>query len=207
MRKGPSWSVSTRCSPRPGSSTSPSPKQRSIPAARCASCTAGAPRAWSPDGAGPVFSAADVQAAAERGLAEATAGRAADYPHVRVSRELLPESAAGALVHASATAGLTVVGRRVKGTALGLRLGPVAHAVLLHAHGPVAVVPYGQERPTRGGVDRVCASRRASPRRLAAGVGSHPTYTVSGFCGCPSRAGDSHVRAQAFPCTVREHCG
>lgn len=100
------------------------------------------PEAWSPDGAGPVFTAADVRAAAERGLAEATAGRAAEYPHVRVSRELLPESAAGALVNASTTAGLTVVGRRVTGTALGLRLGPVAHAVLLHARGPVAVVPY-----------------------------------------------------------------
>lgn len=100
------------------------------------------PEAWASDGAGPVFTTADVQAAAERGLAEATAGRSADYPHVRVSRELLPESPAGALVHASATAGLTVVGRRVTGTSLGLRLGPVAHAVLLHARGPVAVVPY-----------------------------------------------------------------
>lgn len=48
----------------------------------------------------------------------------------------------GVLVDASARAGLTVVGRKLTGSLLGLRLGPVAHAVLMHAHGPVAVVPF-----------------------------------------------------------------
>ncbi|MGR7002270.1 universal stress protein [Yinghuangia aomiensis] len=43
---------------------------------------------------------------------------------------------------ASERAQLTVVGRRSAGTSMGLRLGMVAHAVLLHAYGPVAVVPH-----------------------------------------------------------------
>ncbi|WP_406208496.1 universal stress protein [Kitasatospora sp. NBC_01560] len=50
--------------------------------------------------------------------------------------------AARALVEASATAGLVVLGRRRRPHDLGPRLGRVAHAVLHHAQAPVAVVPH-----------------------------------------------------------------
>lgn len=103
------------------------------------------PEEWTLPG-GPVFTRSDVEARAERGLAEAVAGWTERYPQVDVVRELVSETPATALVRASAGAALTVVGRRVPATSLGLRLGPVAHAVLLHAHGPVAVVPHMSPR-------------------------------------------------------------
>ncbi|GGR27498.1 universal stress protein [Streptomyces aurantiogriseus] len=40
-------------------------------------------------------------------------------------------------------AGLVVVGRRVHRPVLGLRIGPVTHAVRHHAAAPVALVPNG----------------------------------------------------------------
>ncbi|MFD0345910.1 universal stress protein [Kitasatospora aburaviensis] len=49
---------------------------------------------------------------------------------------------ARAVVEASATAELVVIGRRRRPHDLGPRLGRVAHAVLHHAHAPVAVVPH-----------------------------------------------------------------
>uniref|UniRef100_UPI0037D9C254 universal stress protein n=1 Tax=Streptomyces sp. C11-1 TaxID=3444503 RepID=UPI0037D9C254 len=49
--------------------------------------------------------------------------------------------AATQLVDSGREAGLTVVGRRVRGSSLGTRIGPVAHAVLHHARTPVVVVP------------------------------------------------------------------
>ncbi|HSA52591.1 MAG TPA: universal stress protein [Yinghuangia sp.] len=98
------------------------------------------PEDWTLPG-GPVFTLSDVAARVERGIAEATAGWSEKYPQVDVVREMAPATPATALVQASAGAALTVVGRRIPATSLGLRLGPVAHAVLLHTHGPVAVVP------------------------------------------------------------------
>lgn len=62
------------------------------------------------------------------------------YPNVPVEQAAVPGDAAGRLVDASRSAALVVVGRhhpRVKS----LLIGSVAHAVLHHAHGPVAVVP------------------------------------------------------------------
>lgn len=91
---------------------------------------------------GPVFDKDAVQEAVARALAEVTAGWSEKYPQLEVLRTTAHASPAEALVDASADARLTVLGRRTTGTSLGLRLGPVAHAVLLHAHGPVAVVPY-----------------------------------------------------------------
>ncbi|MEU9573566.1 universal stress protein [Streptomyces massasporeus] len=49
----------------------------------------------------------------------------------------------GVVPKAAAQAGLVVVRRRTHRPALGVRIGPVAQAVLHHAAAPVAVVPHG----------------------------------------------------------------
>ncbi|MFG2631380.1 universal stress protein [Streptomyces sp. NPDC048473] len=90
---------------------------------------------------GPVFDRDAAAGAAERTLAELTAGWREKYPQVEVVREPVGGSAPRTLVTASATAALTVIGRRRGGESLGLGLSPVAQTTLTHALGPVAVVP------------------------------------------------------------------
>ncbi|MFD4031156.1 universal stress protein [Streptomyces sp. NPDC058637] len=90
---------------------------------------------------GPVFDREAAAEAAERTLTELTAGRLEEYPLVEVVREPVNGSASRTLVTASATAALTVVGRRRGGESLGLGLSPVAQTTVTHALGPVAVVP------------------------------------------------------------------
>ncbi|MFJ9058233.1 universal stress protein [Streptomyces sp. NPDC102409] len=90
---------------------------------------------------GPVFDSGAAADAADRALAELTAGRRETYPGVEVAREPVRGSASRTLVTASATAALTVVGRRRGGESLGLGLSPVALTTVTHALGPVAVVP------------------------------------------------------------------
>ncbi|MFJ8976577.1 universal stress protein [Streptomyces sp. NPDC102282] len=90
---------------------------------------------------GPVFDSGAAADAADRALAELTAGRCETYPGVEVVREPVRGSASRTLVTASATAALTVVGRRRGGESLGLGLSPVAQTTVTHALGPVAVVP------------------------------------------------------------------
>ncbi|WP_329307375.1 universal stress protein [Streptomyces sp. NBC_01260] len=90
---------------------------------------------------GPVFDRDAAADSAERTLAELTAGRREQYPGVEVVREPVNGSASHTLVAASATAALTVIGRRRGGESLGLGLSPVAQTTLTHARGPVAVVP------------------------------------------------------------------
>ncbi|MEU9299166.1 universal stress protein [Streptomyces sp. NPDC048269] len=64
------------------------------------------------------------------------------YPDVPVEQAAVPGDAAGRLVAVSRSAALVVVGRHhPRRTAMSLSIGSVAHAVLQHAHGPVAVVP------------------------------------------------------------------
>ncbi|MGW9069670.1 universal stress protein [Streptomyces yangpuensis] len=64
------------------------------------------------------------------------------YPDVPVEQAAVPGDAAGRLVDASRSAALVVVGRHhPRRTAMSLQIGSVAHAVLHHAHGPVAIVP------------------------------------------------------------------
>ncbi|MFJ9941023.1 universal stress protein [Streptomyces erythrochromogenes] len=66
----------------------------------------------------------------------------ARYPDVPVEQAAVPGDPAGRLVDASRSAALVVVGRHhPRRTALSLQIGSVAHAVLHHAHGPVAIVP------------------------------------------------------------------
>ncbi|MFE0173518.1 universal stress protein [Streptomyces sp. NPDC059002] len=67
----------------------------------------------------------------------------AEHPTVHVDTELTADSAAGALVKVSEGTGLVVLPRHPVEGRFGLPLGTVVHAVLHHAHCPVAVVPVG----------------------------------------------------------------
>ncbi|KDQ65930.1 universal stress protein [Streptomyces sp. NTK 937] len=90
---------------------------------------------------GPVLDRAAAAESARRTLMELTTGWTEKYPQVEVVREPVSGSASRTLVTASATAALTVVGRRKGGESLGLGLSPVAQTTVTHALGPVAVVP------------------------------------------------------------------
>jgi nucleotide-binding universal stress UspA family protein len=91
--------------------------------------------AWA--GPGPAAAAADTR------LAELMESWADKYPGVPVSRQVGPGHPARALIGLSTRADLVVMGRR--GAHAGPHgPGPVRHAVLSHAHGPIAVIPEGR---------------------------------------------------------------
>ncbi|MFJ1706655.1 universal stress protein [Kitasatospora sp. NPDC088346] len=75
-------------------------------------------------------------------LTEALTGWREKYPDVAVVEDCRLGTGASALVDVSADAALVVVGRRRRPHRAGMRLGPIAHAVLHHAKAPVAVVPH-----------------------------------------------------------------
>ncbi|MFE2092364.1 universal stress protein [Streptomyces sp. NPDC059460] len=79
---------------------------------------------------------------AEKALSEALKPWREKYPQVPVAHTVGLARPSGVVLRAAAQAGLVVVGRRVHRPALGMRIGPVAHAVLHHAAAPVAVVPH-----------------------------------------------------------------
>ncbi|WP_189217730.1 MULTISPECIES: universal stress protein [Streptomyces] len=81
-----------------------------------------------------------LAAAEERLLAEALAGTCEQYPDVKVEHKAVHGPTRQALIEASRSARLTVVGSRGHGGFTGLLLGSVSHTVLHHAHSPVAVV-------------------------------------------------------------------
>ncbi|MFE7761030.1 universal stress protein [Streptomyces sp. NPDC057438] len=64
------------------------------------------------------------------------------FPNLEVVEQTLVGSAGDHLVDAAREASLVVVGRRIRRTPLGARIGPVTHAVLHHATAPVAVIPH-----------------------------------------------------------------
>ncbi|MFG3421622.1 universal stress protein [Micromonospora sp. NPDC049460] len=104
-------------------------------------------QAWlfpSPVGPGdilPLVYDLDAYAAEEeRVLAESVAGFAERYPDVPVRHRLVRGSPARVLVDESKAAQLVVVGARGRGPLSGLLLGSVSHAVLHHAHSPLAIV-------------------------------------------------------------------
>ncbi|MGP4050615.1 universal stress protein [Streptomyces sp. 2A115] len=80
---------------------------------------------------------------AERALSDALKPWREKYPQVPVVLTVDLARPSAVVLQAAAQAGLVVVGRRVQLPALGMRIGPVAHAVLHHAAAPVAVVPHG----------------------------------------------------------------
>ncbi|MGI5372962.1 universal stress protein [Streptomyces sp. CA-251387] len=64
------------------------------------------------------------------------------YPDVHVVEHVEMGSAGQVLLSVAGRAQLMVVGRRARRTAVGARIGSVAHGVLHHADCPVAVVPH-----------------------------------------------------------------
>ncbi|MDL2081468.1 universal stress protein [Streptomyces sp. GXMU-J15] len=82
----------------------------------------------------------ELQATEERLLAEALAGHRERYPDVQVEQRLIHGPTREALIEASRTAQLLVVGARGRGGFTGLLLGSVSQAALHHAECPVAVV-------------------------------------------------------------------
>lgn len=73
-------------------------------------------------------------------LAERLAGWGEKYPDVEVRRVVVRDRPAHALIEQAAGAQVVVVGSHGRGSAAGLVLGSVSHAVLHHAPCPVAVV-------------------------------------------------------------------
>jgi nucleotide-binding universal stress UspA family protein len=97
----------------------------------------------------------DAIAAAEREvLAERLAGWSEKYPDVSVRRLVVRDRAAHALVQESGAAQLLVVGSRGRGGLTGMLLGSVSHAVLHHAHCPVAVIRPPMAAAVNRGADR-----------------------------------------------------
>ncbi|KAB1149747.1 universal stress protein [Streptomyces luteolifulvus] len=64
------------------------------------------------------------------------------FPGVEVVEQTAIGNAGDHLVDTAREASLVVVGRRIRHTPLGPRIGPVTHAVLHHATAPVAVIPH-----------------------------------------------------------------
>ena len=100
-------------------------------------------RAWSPPAgaweSGPAV--VDGVIAAEHTSLDELVSRVQDrYPQVKATTDLIVEHPAGALVKASTTAQLLVVGSRGRGALRGMLLGSVSQHVLRHSACTVAVV-------------------------------------------------------------------
>ena len=76
-----------------------------------------------------------------RALSEAVRPLRERFPDVPVADHVEMGSAGQVLLSVAGPAQLMVVGRRAHRTAVGARIGSVAHGVLHHADCPVAVVP------------------------------------------------------------------
>ncbi|MGW4291348.1 universal stress protein [Streptomyces sp. NPDC004673] len=101
--------------------------------------------AYSPGSLKLLDDAGGLEPYEKRALADALAPWRERFPGVPVVEHVEMGSAGQVLVSQAARAQLLVVGRRARRTAVGARIGSVAHGVLHHAGSPVAVVP--QDRP------------------------------------------------------------
>ncbi|MBP2368149.1 universal stress protein [Pseudonocardia parietis] len=90
--------------------------------------------------AGTMLNRDAVQAEEQSVLAERLAGWEQDFPDVELRRTVVEDRPARALITASESAQLVVVGTRGRGGVAGLLLGSVSHALLHHAQCPVLVV-------------------------------------------------------------------
>jgi nucleotide-binding universal stress UspA family protein len=86
---------------------------------------------------------AQISAEAGRHLAAALEQWHGKYPEVRVRQDVVRGHPARVLASYSARADLVVIGRHGHPSGSGPGIGSIQHAVLDHAHGPVAVVPSG----------------------------------------------------------------
>jgi nucleotide-binding universal stress UspA family protein len=87
-----------------------------------------------------VYDADDVRSVLEARLAATVAAHRESHPDVPVRVEVRHARAAHALVEASGSAQMVVVGARGRGGMSGLLLGSVSQALLHHARCPVAVI-------------------------------------------------------------------
>jgi nucleotide-binding universal stress UspA family protein len=86
---------------------------------------------------------AQISAEAGRHLTAALEQWHGKYPEVRVRQDVIRGHPAHVLASYSARADLVVLGRHGHPAGLGPGIGSIQHAVLDHAHGPVAIVPSG----------------------------------------------------------------
>jgi len=84
-----------------------------------------------------------ISAEAGRHLTAALEQWHGKYPEVRVRQDVVRGHPARVLASYSARADLVVLGRHGHPAGPGPGIGSIQHAVLDHAHGPVAVVPSG----------------------------------------------------------------
>ncbi|MFJ4033819.1 universal stress protein [Streptomyces griseoluteus] len=101
--------------------------------------------AYSPGSLKLLDEAGGLEPYEKRALADALRPWRERFPGVPVAEHVEMGSAGQVLVSQAMRAQLLVVGRRARRTAVGARIGSVAHGVLHHAGSPVAVVP--QDRP------------------------------------------------------------
>ncbi|MGV9253338.1 universal stress protein [Streptomyces sp. NPDC003697] len=97
--------------------------------------------AYSPGSLKLLDEAGGLEPYEKKGLTAAVAPLRELFPDVHVVEHVEMGSAAQVLLSVSGRAQLLVVGRRAHRTAVGARIGSVAHAMLHHAGCPVAVVP------------------------------------------------------------------
>lgn len=104
-------------------------------------------RQLAPVGLAPVPTDRMQEALAQRSRAEAAvpgqvvAELREKYPQVRVRTDAVRGGPAHTLMEATRSAGIVVIAAHRRRGRMGLQLGPVTHALLHHAHCPVALIP------------------------------------------------------------------
>ncbi|MYR60210.1 universal stress protein, partial [Streptomyces sp. SID625] len=98
--------------------------------------------AYSPGSLKLLDEAGGLEPYERKALAEALRPWRERFPDVPVVEHVEMGSAGQVLLATAGRAQLVVVGRRSRRTAVGARIGSVAHGVLHHAGCPVAVVPH-----------------------------------------------------------------
>ncbi|MFG2352262.1 universal stress protein [Streptomyces sp. NPDC048521] len=98
--------------------------------------------AYSPGSLKLLDDAGGLEPYEKQALAEALQPWRERFPEVPVAEHIEMGSAGQVLLSVAGRAQLMVVGRRAHRTAVGARIGSVAHGVLHHADCPVAVVPH-----------------------------------------------------------------